>query len=116
MPSGPDEVKASVNPEVNFLIALGLLLLAHVCFVLVVNEINDWRPRIAIVDIVAKAWGVDDGQLDFELFFLKLSLDYFNFCELVELLVVPPGVILGRGQLSREKGVDQGSLPKTRLA
>jgi hypothetical protein len=114
--SGSDEVEASVNPEVNLLVALGLLFLAHVCFVLVVNEINDRRPRIAIVDIVAKARRVDDGKLDLELLFLELSLNDLDFGKLVELLVVPPGVVLGRGQLSREKRVDQGSLPKTGLA
>jgi len=106
VPSGPDEVKASMNPEVNLLVALGLLLLAHICFMLVVNEINDRGPRIAIVDIVTEAGGVDDGKFDLELLFLKLSLDDFNFGEFVELLVVPPGVVLGRRQFSREKRVD----------
>jgi len=114
--SGPDEVEASVNTKVNLLIALGLLLLTHICFVLVVNEIDDGRPRIAVVDIIAKARCVDDGKLDLELLFFELSLDDFNLSELVELLVVSPGVVFGRRQLSREKGVDQGSLSKARLA
>lgn len=83
---------------------------------LVVNEINDGRPRITIVYIVAKTRRVDDSELDLELLFLELSFDDFNFGELVELLVVPPGVVFGWRQLSRKKCVDQGSLPKTRLA
>jgi len=105
MPSGPDEVETSMNPEVNLLIALGLLLLAHICLVLVINEIDDWRPGIPVVDIVTKPGGVDDGKFDLELLFFKLSLDDFDFSELVELFVVPSAVISSRRQLGREKRV-----------
>jgi hypothetical protein len=31
--------------------------LAHVCLVLVINEVDDWRPGIAVVDVVTKAGG-----------------------------------------------------------
>lgn len=62
MASWADEVQASVDTEVDFVVAARLLLLEHVGLVLVVEELDDGHPRVAVVDIVAKARGVDDGQ------------------------------------------------------
>lgn len=59
---GADEVKAGVNAKVNLVLATGLLLLEHVGFVLVVEELDNGHPRVTVVDIVAKAGGVDNGQ------------------------------------------------------
>lgn len=59
---GTNEVEADVDSEVNLVLSLGLLLLQHVGFMLVVKELDDWHPGVAIVDIVAKAGGVDDSQ------------------------------------------------------
>jgi hypothetical protein len=64
---------------------------------LVVNEVDDGRPRVAVIDIVTKTWRVDDGELDLELFLLELSLDDLDLRELVELLVVASVVIFRRG-------------------
>lgn len=61
---GADEVETSVDTEVNLLATTGLLLLQHVRLVLVVEELDDGLPRVAVVDIVAKARGVDDGKAD----------------------------------------------------
>ena len=94
-----DEVQAGVNPEVNLLPPLGLLLLAHIRFMLVVDEVDNGRPRVAVVDVVTEAGSVDDGELRLELVLLELGLDDLNLGELVELLLVTPGVVLGRRQL-----------------
>lgn len=104
-----------MNPEVGLLLTLGLLLLSHVCLVLVVDEINDWRPRVTVVDIIAESWGVNDAELDLELLLFKLCLDYLDLCQFVELLVVAPRVIFGRGQLGGEERVDQGGLAQARF-
>ena len=116
MASGSNEVQARVDAQVNLVVPLGLLLLAHVRLVLVVDKINDGSPRVAVVDVVTEAGGVDDGELRLELLLLKLSLDDLDLGELVELLLVAPGVVLGRRELGREEGVDEGRLPETRLA
>ena len=60
MTSGADKVEASMNAEVRLVGPQRLLLLSHVCFMLVINEVDDGRPRVAVVDVVAKAGGVDD--------------------------------------------------------
>lgn len=41
---GPNEVETSVDPEVNLVLTLGLLLLPHIGLMLVVNEVDNWRP------------------------------------------------------------------------
>lgn len=41
MPRRSDKVKTGVNSEIRLLASLRLLLLAHVRFVLIIQEIND---------------------------------------------------------------------------
>lgn len=72
-----------MHPEVNLLLALGLLLLAHVRLMLIVNEVDDGCPRVAVVDIVTEPRGVDDGELRLELLLLELCLDDLNLGKLV---------------------------------
>jgi len=108
-----NEVQAGVDAKVGFLVSLGLLLLPHVCFMLVVDELDDRQPRIPVVHVVAKSRGVDDSQLDLELTLLELGLDDLDLCQLVELLVVPLAVALWGRELGREEGVDQRRLAET---
>jgi hypothetical protein len=62
--SGADEVQAGVDTEVNLVCTARLLLLEHVGLVLVVEELDDGLPRVAIVDVVAETRGVNDGEAD----------------------------------------------------
>jgi len=65
--SRPDKVKASMNTKVNLVGTAGLLLLEHVRFMLVVQELNDWHPRITVVDIISETGCVDDSEADYSL-------------------------------------------------
>jgi len=67
---------------------------------LVVNEVDDGQPRITVVDVVTESRCVNHGELNLELLLLKLGLDDIDFSELVELLVVTPGVAFSGRQLS----------------
>ena len=91
-----NEVEASMNPQVCFLFPLWLLLLTHVSFMLVVNELNNWEPGVAVVDIVSKSRGVNDREFDLELTFLELSLDDLDFSQFIQLLVVTSAVVFRR--------------------
>ena len=91
-----NEVEAGMNAQVSLVLSLRLLLLAHVCLMLVVNKLDNWEPGVAVVDVVSKSRGIDDGQLDLELALFQLSLDDFDFGQLVKLLVVTLGVVFGR--------------------
>ena len=44
MACGTNEVQTRVNTEVNLVVPLGLLLLAHIRLMLVVNEVDNWSP------------------------------------------------------------------------
>ena len=105
-----------MDAEVDLVLAPGLLLLQHVRLVLVVQELDNGHPGISVVDVVAEAGGVDDRQLRLELLLLELGFDDLDFSQLVKLLLVTPGVILGRGELGGEEGVDQRGLAEARLA
>lgn len=75
-----------MNTQVLLLLAQGLLLLAHVRLVLVVDKVHNRGPAVAVVDIVAKARSVNDGQLDVEATLLQVSLENVDLGGLVELL------------------------------
>ena len=61
---------------------------------LVVNEVDNRRPGVTVIDVVSEPGGVDDRKLDLELFLFKLGLDYLHLCQFVELLVMTPAVVL----------------------
>lgn len=64
MASRADEVQAGVNTQVDLVLAAGLLLLKHVRLVLVVEELDDGHPGVAVVNVVTEAGSVNDGQSD----------------------------------------------------
>jgi len=83
-----NEVKAGMNTQVDLVLSPGLLLLQHIRLVLVIQEFDDWHPRVTVVDIVPKARCVDNGQTDFEELLFQLGLGDLNFNGLVNLLLV----------------------------
>ena len=70
-----NEVEAGMHTQVGLVATLRLLLLAHISLVLVVNKVDNRGPRVAVVDIVAEAWRVNNGELDLEGLLLELGLD-----------------------------------------
>lgn len=132
---GADEVQARVDTEIDLVVSARLLLLQHVRLVLVVEELDDWHPGVAVVDVVTEARGVDDSQADcvgsvsrlnaipafrprptLEELLLQFSLRDLDLDGLVDLLLMSPlvvGIVLdGRG----EEGVDEGRLAEARFA
>ena len=85
-----------MDPEVNLLLTLGLLLLPHIRLMLVVNEVDNRRPRVPVVHVVTESGAVNDGEFSLELLLLELSLDNLDLRKLVKLLIVTFGVRFGR--------------------
>lgn len=54
-----NKVKAGMDTEVNFGLSSRLLLLEHVRLMLVVKELYDRHPGVAIVYVVAEAGSID---------------------------------------------------------
>lgn len=116
MASRTDEVQASVHTQVDLLRPARLLLLEHVALMLVVQELNDGLPRVAVVHVITEARGVDDGQANLEELLLQLCLGDLDLDGLVDLLGVTAtviGVVLDGGG---EEGVDEGGLAQAGLA
>ena len=59
-----DEVQAGVDTEINLINTARLLLLQHIRLMLIVQELDNWHPGITVVDIVAKARSIDNGEAD----------------------------------------------------
>jgi len=62
--SRSDEIQACMDTQVDLIGAARLLLLQHVRLVLVVQELDDGLPRVAVVHIVSETRCVDDGKAD----------------------------------------------------
>lgn len=65
--SGSDKVQAGVDTEIDLVGTARLLLLEHVRLMLVVQEFDDGHPRVAVVDIVAEARGINNSQTNWEI-------------------------------------------------
>lgn len=63
--SWADEVQAGVHTHVNLVRSAGLLLLQHVRLMLVVKELDNRLPGIAVVDVVTKSRGINNGQANY---------------------------------------------------
>lgn len=72
--------------KINDTSSSGLLFLNHVTFMLIIQKLDDWHPAIPVVDIITKAWGINDSQLDLEVLFFQLGLGDLNLHGLVDLL------------------------------
>ena len=64
MTGGADEVQANVDTKINLVTTARLLLLEHIRFMLVVEELDYWHPRIAVVHVVSEAGSIDDSKAD----------------------------------------------------
>lgn len=67
-----------MNAQVTLLYTFWLLLLPHVKLMLVVDEVDDWSPRVAIIHIISETGGIDNRKFDFKRFLLQFSLDDIN--------------------------------------
>ena len=75
MPRGSDEIQACMNAHVALFSTLRLLFLPHIDLMLVIHEINDRRPRVAVVHIISKTGSINYSQLYFEGLLLQFGFD-----------------------------------------
>ena len=113
---GTNEVQARMYSQVDLLRPAWLLLLQHIALVLVIQELNDWLPAVPVVHVVAKAWGIDDGQSDLEELLFQLCLGDLDLNRLVNLLGVTAAMVCVVLDGGGEEGVNEGSLAQAGLA
>ncbi len=113
--SRANEVQAGMHSQINLLRSARLLFLQHIALMLIVQELDDWLPAVAVVDIVAETRSVDNGKPDLEELLFQLGLGDFNLNSLVDLLGVTAamvGVVLDG---CAKEGVDEGGLAQAGL-
>jgi hypothetical protein len=135
---GADKVQASMNAKVNLVDTPRLLLLEHIGFVLVVEELDDWHPGVAVVHVVAETRGIDNRQAHygnesdmrasspgsggatvcrtFEEFLLEFGFRNLDLDGLVHLLLMPLLVVRIVFDGGGEEGVDERGLAQSGFA
>lgn len=93
-----------------------LLFLSHILFMLIIQEIHNGDPSMPVVHIITETRGIDDGQLDLEHLFFKLSLGNLDLYRLGRRLEAAFGQVLGLFDRRCEQGVDKRCLAHTRFA
>jgi hypothetical protein len=84
--SGSDEVQAGVDTQVDLIGAAWLLFLQHVRLMLIVQELDDGLPRVTVVHVVSEAWGVDNGEADYQVSIYATSAKLFDSTGLIAYL------------------------------
>lgn len=124
-----DKEQASMDAKITLLCTFRLLFLSHVDFVLIIYEVDNRCPRVAVVDIVTKSRSVNDSEFDLERLLFQFCFDDVHLqdpfkvrqfkraqesipnlylSKLVELLDVSAVVVFGRREFSRKESIDQG--------
>lgn len=60
-----NEVQASMDTEIDLVRSAGLLLLQHVGFMLVVQEIDDRLPGVPVVHVITESRSIDNRKAHF---------------------------------------------------
>jgi len=55
-----DEVNTELYPVINNVHSVDFVLGIQVCIKSLLNIVNDWSPRLVVIDEVAKAWGINN--------------------------------------------------------
>ena len=70
-----NEVDACMDTVVNDVHAVDLVLRIQVCIKSLLDVVNNWSPRLVVVDKVTKAWGIDNSQAKTNTVLLNIRAD-----------------------------------------
>ncbi len=107
---GLDEEDAGVDAVVNDVHAVDLVLSIEVGIETLLNVIDNGSPRLVIVDKVAKARGIDDGQAKTDPRLLDIGADRLDTDGLGDDVEARALALLGRVQGGVEQSVDKSRL------
>jgi hypothetical protein len=110
-----DKVHAGMNSVVDDVHAIDLVLGVQVGIKALLNVIDNWAPRLVIVDKVAKAGCVNDGQTETDAILLNVGRDGVDgdgFGDDIERRAL---ALLGRVEGGVEQGVYQGRFTQSRF-
>ena len=106
MTSGLNKENASMNTVVDNVHAVDLVLSIEVCIISTLDIVNDWTPRLIIVDKVTKPRCIDHSQTETDTSLLDVGADGLNLDGFGD-DIVARALALSRGvQRGVEKSVD----------
>ena len=111
-----DEVHTGVHTVVDNVHAVDLVLGLQVCIESLLNVLNDWSPRVVIVDKVTEAGCVNNCQSQPDSVLFNVCADGLDGDGLWDDVETRAFAFPRRVEGSVEEGIDKCRLSKTRLA
>lgn len=109
---GLNEVDAGMDAVVHNVLAVDPVLSLQIGVKALLNVLDDWSPRVIVVDKVTESGSVDDSQAEANTVLLDIRADRLNRHRLRDDVVAGALALLGGVEGSIEQGVDQGGLPE----
>lgn len=113
--SGLDEKDTGVDAVVDNVHAVDLVLSIEVGIKSLLNVVDNGSPRLVVVDEIAKAGSVNDGQAETNAGLLNISANRLNGDSLGNDIHARALAFLGGVERRVEEGVNQGRLAQARF-
>ena len=107
---GLDEVDTGVDAVVNDVAAVDLVLGLEVGVVALLDVLDNWAPRVIVVDEITEAGGVDNAQAETDTVLLNIGAGGLDRHGLGDNIGVGTGALLRRVEGGVEQGVHEGRL------
>lgn len=115
MASGLDEENAGMDPVVDNVHAVHLVLGIQVGIEALLDVVDNWAPRLIVVNEVAETGCVNNGQAQTNAGLLDIGADGLNGNSLGNDVEAGLLALLGGVERGVEEGVDEGRLSKSRF-
>jgi hypothetical protein len=110
-----DEVDAGVNPVVNDVHTVDLVLSLEIGIESLLNVLNNWSPGVIVVHKVAESGGVDHSQSKSDAILFDVGTDRLDGDSLWDDVQTGAFALARRVERGIEESVDESRLPKTRF-
>lgn len=104
--SGLDEVNTSVDTVVDNVAAVNLVLSLEVGVETLLDVLDNWAPRVVVVDKITEAGGIDDAQAETDTVLLNVGAGGLDRHGLGDNVGIGAGALLRGVEGGVEQGVD----------
>lgn len=115
MASGLDEVDTGMDPVVNDVCAVDLVLGLEEGIVSLLNVLHNWAPGVIVVDKVSKAGSIDNGQAKTDAVLLNIGTGRLDRHSLGDDIVAWASTFLRGVKGGIEEGVHKSRLSQSRF-
>ena len=115
MAGGLDEVDARVDTVVNDVCAVDLVLGLQISVESLLDVLNNWAPRVIVVNKIAESGGIDHSEAETDAILLDICADGLDRHGLGDDVVAGTSGFLGGIKGGVEKRVDESRLSESRF-